>query len=263
MPPLDRCIFCNVPLDPSRMNLPSSRTEEHLFAAWYRKSVVNNKLKMFTGKIGGIVELKRQPSLDRLVNANVCRACNGGWMEQLESVADPLIQRLIEKDDIENCSPEETEILARWTGKTAVVLSHITPEKDRVPQQMAHSLHPGSRLRPRLRFFYGSIKADSTLEGGFLQLVYGEEVGLVNTAEVPGTRITICVYNRMLTVDFPPLLEGLVYDLTGSISAMYWPFYQPAGKRALDVKVPAPISDFLFEICNGIQSGIREARLRS
>ncbi len=123
-----------------------------------------------------------------------------GWMEQLETAVDPLIQRLIEKDDIESFSPEEVQILARWTGKTAVVLSHVTPEKDRVPHVMARSIHPDSPVRPRLRFFYGSIKADFTLEGGFLQLVYGSELGLINTDEVPATRMTICVYNRMLSV---------------------------------------------------------------
>jgi hypothetical protein len=91
---------------------------------------VNNNIKMFTADMNGNVQFKRQPPLERLVNANVCRACNGRWMEQLETVVDPLIQRLIEKDDIKSFSPEEVEVVARWTGKTAIVLSRITPEED-------------------------------------------------------------------------------------------------------------------------------------
>jgi hypothetical protein len=95
---------------------------------------------MFTAMMDGGADFKRQPPLERLVNTNVCRGCNGGWMEQLETAVDPLIQRLIDKDDLESFSLEQIETLARWTGKTAVVLSHVTPEKDRVPRLMAHSL---------------------------------------------------------------------------------------------------------------------------
>jgi hypothetical protein len=223
---------------------------------------VNNKLKMFTADMKGDIEFKRPPPLERLVNANVCRACNGGWMEQLETAVDPLIQRLMDKDDIKNLSPEEIEILARWAGKTAVVLSHITTEKDPVPNTTARSIHPDSPVRPKLRFLYGSVKTDFTLEGGFLQLVYGSELGLINTDEVPGTRMTICVSNRMLTVDFPPILEGVFYDLSQSISAMFWPSYQAAGKRELAVTLPAPINEVLLAICNGIQVGFREEAFR-
>jgi hypothetical protein len=217
---------------------------------------------MFTANMKGEIELKRQPPLERLVNANVCSACNGGWMEQLETGVDPLIQRLTEKDDIENFSREDIEVLARWTGKTAVVLSHITPEGDPVPPVMAHSIHPDSPVRPKLRLFYGSIDSDFILEGGYLQLVYGNDLGLINTDEVPGTRITICLYNRMLTADFPPILEGVFYDLSQSISSMFWPGYQAAGKRELTVKLPAPINEVLLEICNGIQVGFREPAFR-
>jgi hypothetical protein len=74
--------------------------------------------------------------------------------------------------------------------------------------------------------------------------------------------MTICVYNRMLTVDFPPILEGVFCDLSQSISAMFWPRYQAAGKRELAVKLPAPISEVLLEICNGTQVGFREAAFR-
>jgi hypothetical protein len=262
MPAVERCIFCDVSLDPSHKNLPSSRSKEHVFARWYRNGVVNDKLKMFTADMNNNVEFKRQPPLEQLVNANVCRACNGGWMEQLETAVDPLIQRLAEKGDIESFSPQEVEILARWTGKTAVVLSYVTPEKNPVPQIAAHSLHPDSPVRPSLRFFYASIKSDFTLEGGFLQLVYGSELGLINTNEVPATRMTICVYNRMLTVDFPPIVQGLFYDLSQSISAMFWPNHQAAGNRELGVTLPAPISQVLLKICNGIQVGFREAAFR-
>lgn len=260
MPGQKRCIFCDTLLQPSQRNLPSSRTKEHVFAEWYRGGVVNNKMKMFTASKGQSPALQRQPPLESLVNFNVCAKCNNGWMEKLETEVDAIIQRLREKDDFENRSKEEIETLARWTAKTAVVLSHVTPEKNNVPKQMAQSLHPDSRVRPQCAFFYGRIEADLTLEGGFLQLIYGEP--LIGSSELAGTRITLCVYNHMLTVDFPPITEGIFYDLSQSISAKFWPSCQPAGKKKLDVTLPCSIGDVLLDICQSIQVGFREAAIR-
>src|SRR5436190_13838307 len=86
----DRCIFCDVYLDASQKNLPSSRTEEHVFARWYRDAVVNNKIKMFTATLGSSPTLHRQLPLERLVNTGVCGKCNNGWMSRLEVETAPL-----------------------------------------------------------------------------------------------------------------------------------------------------------------------------
>jgi hypothetical protein len=51
-----------------------------------------------------------------------------------------------------------------------------------------------------MRLFYSKINADLTLEGGYLQLIYGSELGLVGSPEVPATRITLCIYNHCLTL---------------------------------------------------------------
>jgi len=217
---------------------------------------------MFTGAVGETPKLERQPSLAAFVNPNVCKQCNGGWMSDLEVKVAPIADRLVEKDDAGSMSLTEIEILARWAGKTAVVLSYLTPNQEIVPAKMRHSLHPNSRMRPMLTFFYSRIKTDFTLEGGFMQLTYGDELGLVGTDELPGTRITLCIYNHMLTVDFPPILQGISYDLNESISDMFWPKRAAAGKKTLDAKLPAPIGDVLFEICNGIQVVFKTSELR-
>ena len=249
----NRCIFCDVYLDASQKNLPSSRTEEHIFAKWYRNAVVNNKIKMFTATLGSAPVLHRQPPLERLVNTSVCGECNNGWMSQLETDIAPIVQRLVAGEDIGRFSNDEIELLARWAGKTVAVLSHVTPQLARVPRGASVSLHPKANVTPKMRFFYSQIKADLTLEGGFLQLVYGSELGLVGTEELPGTRITLCIYNHCLTVDFPPVVEGLLYDLSESCSAMLWPTRVPAGVAELNVPTPAPISDVLFAICSRIR----------
>ena len=249
------CIFCDVLLQPSQHNLPSSSSEEHIYARWYRDNVVNNKLKMFTATLGSAPVLIRQPPLARLVNNAVCRTCNSGWMSKLETDIAPIFESLVNGQDISTLAPEEIESLARWTAKTAAVLSYVTPQDARVPRTTTLSLHPDSKVAPQMRFFYARISADLTLEGGHLQLVYGPELQLVGTEEVCGTRITLCVYNHCLTVDFPPMTAGIIYDLTESCSALLWPRFIAAGTSELALKGPIPISDALFAICSRIKVG--------
>lgn len=252
----DRCIFCNVVLDASRKNLPSSRTEEHVFARWFRDAVVNDRMKMFTATVREGAVLRRHPPLERLVNNAVCRKCNNGWMSRLEGSVTPLFRRLKAGETADTFTNTEIELLAKWTGKTAAVISHATPQLARVPRYASRTLHPGSASPPKMAFFYSHITADVTFEGGYLQLVYGAEIGLVGTDELPGTRITLCVYNHFLTVDFPPIVEGAIFDLRESCSAMLWPRREPAGAK-MQADSPMTISDVLFAICNGVKTGLR------
>ena len=92
----------------------------------------------------------------------------------------------------------------------------------------------------------------SPWRGDFLQLVYGEEL-LIGSDEFSRTRIKLCVYNHMLTVDFPPITQCIFYDLSQSISAMCWPSLQPQGKKIFNMTPPYVIGDVLLEICQGIQ----------
>ena len=212
---------------------------------------------MFTATLGQPPVLHRQPPLEQLVNKSVCGKCNSGWMSDLEVAIEPVIQRLVHGEPVGSLGPPEIELLARWVGKTAAVLSHVTPQLAKVPIHASRSLHPSSAVRPRCRVFYCKISADITLEGGFLQLVYGSELGLVGTEELPGTRITLCIYNHCFTVDFPPMIEAVCYDLRESCSGMLWPIRQPAGLSELSMQHPTLISEVLFVICNGVKVGVR------
>jgi hypothetical protein len=248
---LGNCIFCDVRLEASQKCLPTSKTEEHVFAAWYRNSVVHKIIKMFTADGEAEPHLNRNPPLERLVNTSVCKLCNNGWMSQLEIDIAPIIKKLESGIEIGFLSRADIELLARWTGKTAAVLSHVTPQLQRVSRNASLSIHPGSGTAPKMRFFYSKISNQFTLEGGYLQIVYGAEIGLVGTKEPPGTRIIFCLSNHCLIVDFPPIVEGAVYDLSRSCSSMLWPTYQAAG---LSQFVPAHPQVYLVlkEICRSI-----------
>lgn len=247
------CIFCGVQLKASKLALSSSQTQEHVFARWIRDTVSNTQVKMYETVKGSEPRLLRKVSLQTLVNSRVCRECNNGWMEKLETETDPLAERLFRGEDVRDFSATEIATLARWTGKTAAVLSYTTPQQQHVSEHACRSLHPSSPTPPALRFFYASFDGDITLEGGYLQLVYGLEIPIINSAQSSGTRLLICLNNHCLIADFPPIIDGTRYDLTGSIAAKFWPIHQAAGRKDLGISLPAPIHKVLLETANGIQ----------
>ena len=248
---LTDCIFCGVKLTRPSRNQRDSRTKEHVYARWFRDYVVNNKIKMFTSD-GKSPTFHRQSALDRFWNHSVCSQCNNGWMSRLETDVDPIIDKLRRGTDFNLLSRGEVEILARWTGKTAIVLGYLTPVPAIVPEFIRRTFLPASPIPPHMRLFYSSMIADMTLEGGYLQLGYGAEINVIGDTGAPGLRFTLCAYNHMLTVDFPPMLAGLRYDLTNSLSAEVWPNRTPAGIAELNIPGPVPIGDLMFRICSGI-----------
>jgi hypothetical protein len=250
MRPIDR-IFCGVLLTSTGSQQPNSRTKEHIYARWYQDNVVNLKIKMFTSD-GKTATMHRQPHLETFVNASVCAECNNGWMSKLETQVDPIFQKLTTGTDISSLSPEKIEILARWTGKTSIVLGYVTPVPAIVPEFIRRSLLPGGASTPHMRVFYAFMKADHTLEGGYLQLRYAAEIPVIGDEGGPSYRFTICVLNHCLTVDFPPMLAGVRYDLKDSCSAQIWPQFVVAGTSNLSFTAPVPIGEALHTICSRI-----------
>jgi hypothetical protein len=249
---LTECIFCGTTMSHSSLNQHDSRTKEHVYARWFRDYVVNDKIKMFTSD-GSTATFEQQTDLKRFWNRSVCAKCNNGWMSQLEQQVDLVIAKLTNGTDFNLLPNEEVETLARWTGKTAIVLGYLTPSPAIVSEFIRRSFLPDSPSLPHMRLFYSAIHADKTLEGGYLQLGYAAEIPIIGTTSPSGLRFTICVYNHLFTVDFPPMLLGLQYDLSNSVSAQVWPHRVPAGTAELGFTPPVPIGELLFRICTGIQ----------
>jgi len=149
----------------------------------------------------------------------------------------------------------EVEILARWTGKTAIVLGYATPDPAIVPEFIRRTFLPSNLTGPHMRLFYAFVEADVTMEGGYLQMGYGKEIEVVGSQGPSGLRFTLCVYNHLLTADFPPALVGIRYDLANSCSSQIWPTLIPAGTAELELPPPVLFGDLLRRICSGIQVG--------
>ena len=245
------CIFCGVSLKSPGSQRPDSRAKEHIYARWYRNNVVHHKIKMFTSD-GATPSMHRQPDLESFVNSSVCGECNSGWMSTLETQVSPIFEKLTSGTEMSFLSPEEVGILARWTGKTAIVLGYVTPIPAIVPEFIRRTLLPQSPVPPHMRVFYAFLKADRTLEGGYLQLGYGAEIPVIGGDGGSGHRFTLSVFNHFLTVDFPPLHLVVRYDLRDCCSAQIWPYFVAAGTSKLSLPAPVPIGDVLHAICSRI-----------
>jgi hypothetical protein len=225
------CIFCGVELRPSHLDLPDSKTREHILARWIRDAVTKDEMLMFEAQEGKSVTLQRSLTIHNLVNVAVCKACNGGWMMALENCAEPIIQELGRGKDINSLSSKDVECVARWTAKTAATLSFVTPQKRRVPEEDCRSIHPNSRHSPRCQIFFCRAPVPPRIEGAYLQLVYGTELLVSSGTNVAGTRILLCVNNQCFIADFSPVPAATQYDLTSSPSAGIWPRKIAPGER--------------------------------
>jgi hypothetical protein len=247
------CIFCGVTLTESRLNRPDSRTREHVYAKWFRGVVVNNKIKMFSSD-GKTDTFHEQTELEDFWNRSVCGNCNNGWMSVLEQTVSPVFEKLTNGVDLNLLTPGEIETLARWAGKTAIVLGYLMPYAAIVPEFIRRTFVPGKAGRPCMHLFYQLMDPGKTLEGGYVHLWYGEEFAIVGRGKPSGLRFTLCVYNHLLTVDFPPMPTGIRYDLSDSVSAEVWPSRIAAGTTDWKLTFPATIGAVLFRVCEGVHA---------
>jgi hypothetical protein len=76
-----------------------------------------------------------------LVEGRVCKECNNGWMSSLEHhVRSLLIDLMSGQRTLHALSAEERLLLARWTVKTAFVLSNAAPLDAVVPEDHPRAL---------------------------------------------------------------------------------------------------------------------------
>jgi hypothetical protein len=132
--------------------------------------------------------------------------------------------------------------------------TYATPDPAIVPEFIRRTFLPSSLTGPHMRLSYAFVEADITMAGGYLQMGYGKEIQVVGSQGPSGLRFTLCVYNHLLTADFPPALAGIRYDLANSCSSQIWPVLIPAGTAELELLPPVLFGDLLRRICSGIQA---------
>jgi hypothetical protein len=251
-------------MTPSGQNRPDSETAEHVFAQWFRSLFAVQTLSMFRATLAGERQRVRRPPVNNITMRRVCKLCNNGWMSELEVAVEPIMSAVLQGIDVDELGDPELKIVAKWSAKTAITLSYTTPQNARVPVQASRSLHPVySGPEVRFAFFYSRLLADTPLENGHLQVVYGGEVGLVGTDEVPGTRLILYLNGHALIIDFPPTAVGFRFNLTDSCASQLWPRRQAAGTRVLPVSLPTTLPDLMLGLCRMIRVELDSNALRA
>jgi hypothetical protein len=113
-------------------------SNEHVIPRWLLDHLdLPESDQLFQGvsssKTNELITSPRIHSSFNFVQGHVCRECNNGWMSRLEALARPILVPLIDGESkIENLSPTESAIIAKWTTKTAYMHSLTSPLKQPV-----------------------------------------------------------------------------------------------------------------------------------
>ncbi len=141
---MKKCLFCSTYL--SRQN----RSMEHVVPRWLI-SHLEAQDERFIGKNWSypnepiITFSERAHDFLSLVLGNVCKACNTGWMAQLEEDTRPLLQVLMTGHST-TLTDKQCNILARWTFKTASALNYSVNFKKIIPLEHILEFFIDSRL---------------------------------------------------------------------------------------------------------------------
>lgn len=153
------CIFCNQ---------EKEKAKEHIWPRWLQTRIGGSTKGTFAGthaKLGVIPISERISSGENLVLGTVCKDCNNGWMERLESEFRLILDILLENSEKITLNKKESVIISRWAFKTACVINKGSNFHQIIPEE-------------HFRYFYKHEKLPSNVivEIGKLQNIEDESL---------------------------------------------------------------------------------------
>lgn len=130
-----RCIFCGG---------EGKLSKEHIWPVWmheylYRQGDGGHSRGSNTfydkKKVDSNI-FKRQGHLSTIRIRAVCQSCNSGWMNELEQEVRPILEKILNSEEI-LISKEQQQVLSRWIAVKSIVGEfaekeiNVTPESDR------------------------------------------------------------------------------------------------------------------------------------
>jgi hypothetical protein len=109
---VEACVFCR--------SADRPLTREHVFAHWLVRKVHGGRL-LPSGTPIDASPSSRGPTTIARVTAEVCAACNAGWMSSLEV---SFRQAVFARPRVGLLWPPDRVTISRWFTKTAVLLAH-------------------------------------------------------------------------------------------------------------------------------------------
>jgi len=131
------CVFCG------DINL----TREHVFPNWMAKLFAEKTSTTTVIERDGEVQSSYVSPVFQQTLKRVCKACNNGWMSDLEAKVKPIIEPMLFRMDYSTeLTQSEQDTLAFWTQKTSMILSLSTGSDYRIPESHFHELY--DKLEP-------------------------------------------------------------------------------------------------------------------
>jgi len=112
-PPRGLCRFC--------LREDAALTREHVFARWL---VTRLRAWRVTYKSNGLTDTAHTRIADLVTN--VCGACNGGWMSELEV---SFRQGVFGRSRPERLAAPTRRVLSRWFTKTATLVAYAAGQE--------------------------------------------------------------------------------------------------------------------------------------
>lgn len=125
------CIFCGS---------DKELTREHVFPNWL-SALFDKKLQGINEVRGDNLSRTWQSSLFQDKIKSVCKACNNGWMSDIESDVKSILTKLAFTYNAHTLTSEEQRKLALWAQKTTLVVSKATGGKFDIPHSFYEQLY--------------------------------------------------------------------------------------------------------------------------
>ena len=138
------CVFCERPI------ATRTASREDTVPKWLQAEleIAEEKVEPTLTSPSGERVAQRIHPVSNLLTGGVCRACNNGWMSELESDVIGILRPLMRSErSLDSLRRAERCVLARWAVKTAYILDHGGLEP-RVPREHLHHLYTHRRYLP-------------------------------------------------------------------------------------------------------------------
>ena len=152
------CIFCGEPFAPDR-----ERSNEHAAPKWCRELLPDRGTALHTQIVhteAGVEtedQGRRNPFTTTL--NEVCKACNEGWMHELEVSAQAILSHLIQ-GDARRLRFWRQVLVATWACKTAMVWECLAGEHRAMPMACLRELHRTQRPPTKHQVWFGRYSGD-------------------------------------------------------------------------------------------------------
>lgn len=229
--PPGRCIFCN----------GFGLTKEHVFPDWMRTVFTRLPTDTHTfydidyvdlPTIGTVPLPSRRTGQGQVGSKKVkvvCRACNNGWLSQLEQNAKPLLTEVLNGRQ-RTFSVADQKLLATWIVKTTMTAEFWRPKEIAIKQpereEFRLKMEPSSRWQ-----IWGALYIGTKLQAG---AIYHHGVGIYLPPNpvrvgVKNTQYTVMGIGRFLAINLSSEQEGLTFGMNPQLDVALIRLWPPIG----------------------------------